>query len=1217
MKTNFLRRADSMRCPGFCKGFLLLALLLVCGPASRAQWSSQSITLQPGWNAAYLHIDATHDTLENLVGAASPIAEIWVWQPSTLTGRIINNPQQPVSGNDWMQWTKLTGPANAFPLRANTAYLIRNSGVTPFVWTLKGKPVPPQSQWAASGLNFFGFSTRADSPPLFGNFLQPAQSASPFSIFYFPGGEGAGAPPNAAPLFSLNSVPVARGQAVWIRKQDNSDNRYFGPFDISLQDYRGIVFSDTLGTYSLRLRNQLAQTNRITATLIESEATPGGQTIPTAPLLLRTTRDITTLTYAHTNLAANQPRTFVLAPKGQPGSELEVVIGLDRASMSGTNGTLYAAILRLQDTTLGHMQIDLPVTAKQSSREGLWVGSAAIRQVGNYLKTYARATNEADFNAQLPQLTALNEANKAVSLLPGAWTPHAFSAADPQSVGANQAWTALASSADGTNLVAAVNGGKLYTSQDRGTTWTARDSDRDWKGVASSSNGTNLVAIVSGGQIYTSTDAGATWTPRDSDRDWISVASSADGTNLVAAVENGKIYTSIDAGLTWTERDSDRLWSSVASSADGTNLVAAVSGGKLYTSTNAGAAWMERDQDRDWVSVASSANGTNLIAAVSGGKLYISLSAGVDWSEAESERDWASVGTSASGTNLIAAVRNGQLYTSSNLGVTWIPRESNRAWGPVASSSDGVNLLAAVDGGRLFSSSDAGVHWNVAAPELWSCVASSADGANLAAAGNGSQIYTSSDYGVTWEAQTNSPLANWRALASSADGSRLVAAAYGGSLYSSGDFGVHWTPRMPNANWQSVAASDDGLKMVAVVYEGNIFTSVDAGEHWTERVPISNQKWQAVASSADGTMLVAAIQGDQIYRSTNSGVAWVPLYGSPTAAWQSIASSADGKNLVAVANPGGVYTSTDFGTTWDLKASAPPGGRWASVASSTNGNALVAVEQGGRIYTSSNAGSSWTPRESIRGWSAVASSADGTRLLAAESGGASQLYTQMGDLVTPSLVFDTNSNLVLSGGSKYLTASFDTALGDVPTPFPLRLIVHRADNGITKLLQHVFVGPDAVTSNSIITLDESNLHPGMLSQARRITAVHLPISNDGWQLKGEFGGLGIMNAVLVNGFNDHASNPFIHSYHPDHDNLDALFQPITQPGAESYEIKRQITLSFTPPGDDFASRTIGFSRLQGTYLENIVLKGSDSQIRTIVTKGDFLLTRVSGIATIK
>jgi hypothetical protein len=52
-----------------------------------------------------------------------------------------------------------------------------------------------------------------------------------------------------------------------------------------------------------------------------------------------------------------------------------------------------------------------------------------------------------------------------------------------------------------------VSGGQIYTSIDSGVTWTPRDSDRDWYCVASSSDGTKLVAGLnggSGGQIYTS-----------------------------------------------------------------------------------------------------------------------------------------------------------------------------------------------------------------------------------------------------------------------------------------------------------------------------------------------------------------------------------------------------------------------------------------------------------------------------------------------------------------------------------------------------------------------------------------------------------------------------------------------------------------------------------------------------------------------------------------
>ena len=63
-----------------------------------------------------------------------------------------------------------------------------------------------------------------------------------------------------------------------------------------------------------------------------------------------------------------------------------------------------------------------------------------------------------------------------------------------------------------------------------------RESNRYWRSVASSADGTRLVAVATGGQIYTSTDSGTNWTARESNRYWWSVASSADGTKLVAVV---------------------------------------------------------------------------------------------------------------------------------------------------------------------------------------------------------------------------------------------------------------------------------------------------------------------------------------------------------------------------------------------------------------------------------------------------------------------------------------------------------------------------------------------------------------------------------------------------------------------------------------------------------------------------------------------------------
>ena len=284
--------------------------------------------------------------------------------------------------------------------------------------------------------------------------------------------------------------------------------------------------------------------------------------------------------------------------------------------------------------------------------------------------------------------------------LPLSWTPHE----------SNRVWQSVASSADGTKLVAA--NGQIYTSADSGATWTPRESSRVWNSVASSADGTKLVAVVTSGQIYTSTDSGATWTPRESNRGWLSVASSADGTKLVAVVgtgTGGQIYTSTDSGLTWTPRESVRSWESVASSTDGTKLVAVVNGGQIYTSTDSGANWTPSEFARTWRSVASSADGTKLVAVGPSGQIYISTDSGATWTPRESVRSWLSVASSADGTKLVAVVNNGQIYASTDSGVTWTPRESNRNWRSVASSADGSKLVAVVTSGQIYTAAIAAI----------------------------------------------------------------------------------------------------------------------------------------------------------------------------------------------------------------------------------------------------------------------------------------------------------------------------------------------------------------------------------------------------------------------------------------------------------------------------------------------------------------------------
>jgi hypothetical protein len=230
---------------------------------------------------------------------------------------------------------------------------------------------------------------------------------------------------------------------------------------------------------------------------------------------------------------------------------------------------------------------------------------------------------------------------------------------------AHSGWQKVASSADGEKIVATSYNSWMTTSTDSGTTWkliTNGPSLMPGSGlaldsIASSADGTKLVAVAGGydpniwgqvdGAIYVSTNSGDSWTQTSAPSElWSGVASSADGTKLVAVARydstlwgetDGGIYVSTNSGDSWTQTSApSEYWNSVSSSADGSKLVASGNGynsGLIYTSTDSGANWTSNDvPNLSWVSVASSADGNKLVTSVGwspdhAGQIYTSQSA--------------------------------------------------------------------------------------------------------------------------------------------------------------------------------------------------------------------------------------------------------------------------------------------------------------------------------------------------------------------------------------------------------------------------------------------------------------------------------------------------------------------------------------------------------------------------------------------------------------
>ena len=254
-------------------------------------------------------------------------------------------------------------------------------------------------------------------------------------------------------------------------------------------------------------------------------------------------------------------------------------------------------------------------------------------------------------------------------------------------------WSSVASSADGTKLVATVgytiytasHPGAIYTSTDSGASWTSHtstplSSTLNWSSVASSADGTKLVAAVRSGQIYISSNSGTSWTAQGPNGLlWTSVASSSDGTKLVAVENNGYIYTSANSGTSWTQRVSGSInWIAVASSADGSRLVATASGGQVYISMDAGVTWVAQNTPvtGQLTSVASSSDSSRLAVTTGGsgalGNIFASSDSGATWTQlAEAPHvSWAAIAASADGSQLAAAVYGGNIYISSQSSTT-------------------------------------------------------------------------------------------------------------------------------------------------------------------------------------------------------------------------------------------------------------------------------------------------------------------------------------------------------------------------------------------------------------------------------------------------------------------------------------------------------------------------------------------------------------------
>lgn len=209
---------------------------------------------------------------------------------------------------------------------------------------------------------------------------------------------------------------------------------------------------------------------------------------------------------------------------------------------------------------------------------------------------------------------------------------------------------------------------------------------------------------------------------------------------------------------------------------------------------------------------------------------------------------------------------------------------------------------------------------------------------------------------------------------------------------------------------------------------------------------------------------------------------------------------------------------------------------------------------------------------------------------------------------------DGNGDLVLDGGGSPIPVG-DQDLNATAQEFKLRLILHVNAAGTATLLSRAYAGiisdDGAGTTLTGIATEESFLHASHLATAVRLSTSHLP-TDFVQEMSGSLAPSASLTTTVSLGAN-HPSNPFLHIYHPDHDNKDARFENPALAGTESHAVNRAITLALNAAAGPGDGPEWGTSLLSGTFSETV----TGIHKKPIAATGIFAIGKVSDIAVLQ
>ncbi len=364
----------------------LSSVLLASWPAY-ATWSTQEITLNPGWNAVFVELQPENNRTESVFSGV-PVKSVWAWNERFSSVQYVRDPNTLVPEQpEWLTFYPASSPngflTNLFAIQGGKAYLVEMDGDQPVTITLEGQLMLREPVWLSNSFNLVGF--HLDS-----------QNATTFADYFAPSSAHAG-----KDMYTLNAVgewvkivnpasePMRRGAAYWVYCEGQSS--YGGPLGVDLQIGRGLDYGHIVEEQMLKLTNSTDQPKTVTFTIRPStrpadRPSTGADSGDVPPLA----GDVK---LGFRRIFSWEPLEEPLEVTVDPNSTLGVEFAVLRAKMNvpPSQDAVFESVLDVSD---GEGQLfRIPVSAQKNiTMAGLWVGTVTVNAVSEAAGSLATTT---------------------------------------------------------------------------------------------------------------------------------------------------------------------------------------------------------------------------------------------------------------------------------------------------------------------------------------------------------------------------------------------------------------------------------------------------------------------------------------------------------------------------------------------------------------------------------------------------------------------------------------------------------------------------------------------------------------------------------------------------------------------------------------------------------------------------------------------------------